>query len=59
MNEWIGSNKLEGEPTEVSLREENLFKVFKNNVKEELNSYYEKIRHDKKSEEMYQNFEFF
>jgi hypothetical protein len=33
---------IQGEPTEVSLYEENLFKAFRNNVKEELHSYYEK-----------------
>ncbi|KAL4456498.1 hypothetical protein ABPG74_000605 [Tetrahymena malaccensis] len=56
---WIIANKIENEPAEIQLREENLFKVFRNNVKEDLSKYYEKLKEDKKAQEMYENLQFF
>lgn len=38
---------------------ENLLAGFKENVKEELKKYYEKLNEDKKSTEMFENLEFF
>lgn len=60
LNDWIAANKLSNEPAEHSVKEENVIKQFKFNVKEDLTKYKAKLNEDKKMQaEMNSNFEYF
>ncbi|EAR92972.2 hypothetical protein TTHERM_00295850 (macronuclear) [Tetrahymena thermophila SB210] len=46
-------------PAEIQLRDQNLYKICKNNVNEDLSNYYEKLNEGNKAQETYENIQFF